>query len=152
MTSSALPQQPGSQQPDTQSDVRVKRRRRERSQPTLWAIAGVFFILGAAASTATIWQLNKLYQATIAPPVAVEGILKAQYDYDKTEKLNPPPSGYYIEGAGVGRVYLTGKPLQNFVGKKIEASGTVDGICGPKTVPCYPQLTLRNVQQKFSEN
>lgn len=150
MTSSAMPQQPGSQQPDVQSEIHV-RRRKERSQPTLWAIAGVFFIMGAAASTATIWQLNKLYEATVAAPVSVEGVLRAQYDYDKVEGLNPPPSGYYIEGAGVGRVYLTGKPLQAFVGDNISAAGSVSDICGPKSIPCYPQLTLREVDYKTAE-
>ncbi|MEO0767987.1 MAG: hypothetical protein AAFY72_00920, partial [Cyanobacteria bacterium J06649_4] len=131
MTSSAMPQQPGSQQSGSQqpdvSDQRIKVKRRERSQPTLWAIAGVFFILGAAASTLTIWQLHKLYIATVAPPVGIEGVLKAQYAYEELEGLNPPPSGYYIEGTGVERVYLSGVPLQEYVGNTIVASGSIDG-------------------------
>ncbi|MGD1896253.1 MAG: hypothetical protein ACFB16_04780 [Phormidesmis sp.] len=126
-------------------------RRKERSQPTLWAIAILFFIMGAAASTATIWQLHKLYRATVAPPVAVEGVVKAQYDYDKVEALNPPPGGYYIESSGTGRVYLSGKPLQQYVGQTVVATGSVAGICGPKSIPCYPLLELREVKYPEAE-
>ncbi|MEM9948330.1 MAG: hypothetical protein AAF810_20035, partial [Cyanobacteria bacterium P01_D01_bin.36] len=102
MTSSAMPQ-PGSQQPVIQPSDGI-RVRKERSQPTLWAIAIVFFVMGSAASVATIWQLHKLYRATVAPPIAVEGVVQAQYDYEKVEGLTPPPSGYYIEGTSIGRV------------------------------------------------
>ncbi|MEL6602971.1 MAG: hypothetical protein AAFP20_07065 [Cyanobacteria bacterium J06614_10] len=144
MTSSAIPQHPESHQPESQPASRV-RKKRERSQPTLWAVAGVFFTLGAAASTLTIWQLHKLYRATVAPPVDVAGIVQAQYDYDKVAGLNPPPSGYYIEGTSIGRVYLTGKPLQTYVGQTVTANGSVSGICGPKSIPCYPLIELREV-------
>ena len=150
MTSSAMPQQPGAQQPGAQqpdvSNERPKSRRRERSQPTLWAIAGVFFVLGAAATALTTWQLHKLYVATVAPPVNVEGVLRAQYEYETVEGLNPPPSGYYIAGTGVDRFYLTGVPLQGYVGKAVVASGSVSGICGPKSIPCYPILQVREVE------
>ena len=137
MTTSAISQDP-------QQQPRRSRRRRERSQPTLWAIASISFILGAAASTFTIWQLNKLYKATIAPPVSVEGTLKAQYSYDESA-LRPSPNGYYIEGTSVGRVYLTGQPLQSYVGQGVSASGSVEGLCGPKSIPCYPILTVREI-------
>lgn len=119
-------------------------RRRERSQPTLWAIATVSFILGVAASTFTIWQLHKLYKATVAPPVSVEGTLRAQYSYEDSA-ARPAPNGYYIEGTGVDRIYLTGQPLQSYVGQSIVATGSVEGICGPKSIPCYPILSLREV-------
>lgn len=144
MTSSTMPQ-PGAQQPEAVSTGRVRRVRKERSQPTLWAIATLFFVMGVAASTATIWQLYKLYRATVAPPIEVEGVLKAQYDYDKVDALNPPPSGYYIEGTSIGRVYLSGQPLQSYVGDTVVATGTVSGICGPKSIPCYPMVELRDV-------
>ncbi len=137
MTTSAISQDP-------QQQPRRSRRRRERSQPTLWAVASISFILGAAAGTFTIWQLNKLYKATIAPPVSVEGTLKAQYSYDENA-LHPSPNGYYIEGISVGRTYLTGQPLQSYVGQSITASGSVEGICGPKSIPCYPILTVREI-------
>ena len=135
MTTSTISQD--SQQPRS-------RRRRERSQPTLWAIATISFVLGAAASTFTIWQLHKLYKATIAPPVSIEGTLRAQYSYEDSA-LHPSPNGYYIEGTGVDRIYLTGKPLQSYVGQSIVATGSVEGICGPKSLPCYPILALREV-------
>ncbi len=133
MTTSAISEQP-----------QKIRQRKERSQPTLWAIATISFILGAAASSFTIWQLHKLYKATIAPPVSVEGTLRAQYSYDDAA-ARPAPNGYYIEGTGVDRIYLTGKPLQSYVGQSIVANGSVEGICGPKSLPCYPLLQLREV-------
>ncbi|EDX83818.1 hypothetical protein S7335_1515 [Synechococcus sp. PCC 7335] len=133
MTTSAI-----SEQPQKASE------RKERSQPTLWAIAGIFFILGAAASTFTIWQLHKLYRASIAPPISVEGTLQAQYNLDETV-VHPAPAGYYIEGTGVGRIYLQGLPLQSYVGESIVATGSVEGICGPKSIPCYPMLSLREI-------
>lgn len=124
------------------------RRRREHSQPTLWGVAGVFFLLGSLATTATIWQLHKLYRATVAPVVAVEGTLKARYSYSaKSNELNPPPQGYYIDSSGLGRVYLSGKPLESYVGKTIEANGSVSGICGPKSIPCFPLIEVREVQE-----
>lgn len=132
MTSSVFPEQPKASE------------RKERSQPTLWAIAGIFFVLGAAASTLTIWQLHKLYKATIAPPISVEGTLQAQYNLDETV-IHPSPNGYYVEGTGVSRIYLRGLPLQSYVGQNIVATGSVEGICGPKSIPCYPVLSLREV-------
>ncbi|MBE9064790.1 hypothetical protein [cf. Phormidesmis sp. LEGE 11477] len=133
MTTSAISEQP-----------QKAYKRKERSQPTLWAVASIFFILGAAASTFTIWQLHKLYRATIAPPISVEGTLQAQYNYDEAA-VHPSPNGYYIEGTGVGRIYLQGQPLQSYVGQGIVATGIVEGICGPKSIPCYPVLSLREV-------
>ncbi|MEL6161469.1 MAG: hypothetical protein AAFQ40_09775 [Cyanobacteria bacterium J06623_5] len=150
MTSSAIPQHSDSHQPESQPASRV-RKKRERSQPTLWAVASIFFLMGAAASTLTIWQLYKLYRATVAPPVDVSGIVQAQYDYDTVAGLNPPPSGYYIEGTSIGRVYLTGKPLQSYVGEAITANGSVSGICGPKSIPCYPLVELREVSLLVEE-
>ena len=120
--------------------------RREHSQPALWALACISFLLGAAASTLVIWQLHKLYQATVAPLVTVEGTLKAQYSYQDGESLTPPPGGYYIEAPGVKRVYLTGKQaLEPYVGQEVVASGSVSGVCGPKALPCYTQLTVREI-------
>jgi len=139
MTTSAISEQP-----------QRTRRRRERSQPTLWAIATISFILGAAASTFTIWQLHKLYRATIAPPVSVEGTLRAQYSYEDSA-IRPSPNGYYIEASSVGRIYLTGKPLQSYVGQSIIATGSVEGICGPKSIPCYPIVELREVSYPLVE-
>lgn len=107
--------------------------------------------MGAAATTATIWQLHKLYRATVAPPISVEGVVKAQYGYDAIESLNPPPSGYYIEGTSIGRVYLSGQPLQSYVGKTVVANGSVSGICGPKSIPCYPLVELRELQHPDTE-
>ena len=145
MTSSTMPQ-PGAPQPEAIPAGRVKRVKKERSQPTLWAVATLFFIMGAAASTATIWQLHKLYRATVAPPISVEGVVKAQYEYDKADTLNPPPTGYYIEGTSIGRVYLSGQPMQSYVGEAVVATGPVSGICGAKSIPCYPLIELREVE------
>lgn len=144
MTSSTMPQQPGAHSPDT-TEVGRSRQRKERSQPTLWAVASVFFVLGAAISTGTIWQLHKLYIATIANPVSVEGILKAKYDYESDNSPTPDPGGYYIESSSIGRVYLTGQPLQSSVGEIVSASGSVSSICGPKSIPCYPLLEVREI-------
>ncbi len=144
MTSSAVPQQPGSGQPASQPTERTKKR--ERSQPTLWAVAALFFVMGSAASAATIWQLNKLYRATVAPPIAVEGVVKAEYESQQVDELTPAPTGYYIEGTSIGRVYLTGQPLQSYVGESVVATGSVSGICGAKSIPCYPLIELREVR------
>ncbi len=120
--------------------------RREHSQPALWTVACVSFGLGAAASALVIWQLHKLYQATVAPLVTVEGTLKVQYSYQDGESLTPPPGGYYVEAPGVQRVYLTGKQaLEPYVGQAVVASGSVSGVCGPKALPCYTQLTVREI-------
>ena len=155
MTSSTMPQpgvpQPETPQPEAISTGRVEKVRKERSQPTLWAVATLFFVMGAAAATATIWQLHKLYIATVAPPISVEGVVKAQYAYDKVDALNPPPVGYYIEGTSIGRVYLSGQPLQSHVGEAVVATGTVSGICGEKSIPCYPKLELRELGYPAAE-
>ncbi|MEL6779041.1 MAG: hypothetical protein AAFO06_17470 [Cyanobacteria bacterium J06597_16] len=118
---------------------------KERSQLTLWSVATVFFLLGAGASTFTIWQLHKLYRATIAPVITVEGTLQAKYSYQENNELSPPPSGYFIESNGVGRVYITGRPLDTFVGQNITAKGSVSGICGEKSIPCYTLVEAREV-------
>ncbi|MGB3299321.1 MAG: hypothetical protein WBA76_13710 [Phormidesmis sp.] len=126
--------------------------RREHSQPALWTVACISFALGAAASGLVIWQLNKLYQATVAPLVTVEGTLKAQYSYQDGESLSPPPGGYYIEVPGVERVYLTGRqPLEPYVGQAVVASGSVSGVCGPKALPCYTQLAVREISNAQAE-
>lgn len=120
--------------------------RRQHSQPALWFVAFVSFILGSAAATLTIWQLHELYQATVAPVVNVEGTLRAQYSYQDTESLTPPPGGYYVESPGVERVYLKGnQPLDPLVGKPVVANGSVSGICGPKSLPCYTLLSVREI-------
>lgn len=125
-----------------QKKLRVKK---ERSQPTLWSIAAVFFLFGAAASTLTIWQLHKLYRATVAPVIAVEGTVQAKYSYQDSNELSPAPNGYFIESAGLNRVYLTGQPLDSYVGQTVKAQGSVTGICGPKSIPCYPLIEVREV-------
>jgi len=137
--------------PDSSSADVPSRRirvRKTHSQPALWAIATVSFLLGAAATGLTTWQLHKLYRATVAPVVDVEGKLQAQYSYQEdSDELRPSPSGYFVESPGVGRVYLTGKPLNSYVGQDIKANGSVAGICGPKSLPCYPLVELRDVQR-----
>lgn len=125
----------------------TRRNKKERSQVTLWSVATVFFLLGSAITTLTIWQLHNLYRATIAPVVTVEGTLKAKYGYQQTSnnELTPAPGGYYIDSPGIGRVYLQGKPLDSYVGQTIKAQGSVSGICGPKSIPCYPLVEVREV-------
>lgn len=124
----------------------TRRSKKERSQVTLWSVATVFFLLGSAATTLTIWQLHKLYRATVAPVVTVEGTLQAKYAYQtKNNELTPAPGGYYIDSPGIGRVYLEGKPLDSYVGQAIKAQGSVSGICGPKSIPCYPLIEVREV-------
>lgn len=121
------------------------RRVKERSQITLWSVATLFFGLGAAVATLSVWQLHRLYRATIAPVVTVEGTLRAKYSYQDGNELSPAPSGYYVESEGLGRVYLTGKPLDGFVGQSVKALGGVSGVCGPKSVPCYPLIDVREI-------
>jgi hypothetical protein len=121
------------------------RRVRSRSQPTLWSVAFISFFIGSAASALAIWQLQGLYRATIAPLVTVEGTLRAQYSPKKDDGYTPPPNGYYIESSSVGRVYLTHKPLDAYIDKPIVAQGSMSGICGPKSIPCYPQLHVREI-------
>ncbi len=119
--------------------------RRQHSQPALWTVAFAFFILGGAVSTLTIWQLHRLYRATVAPVVTVEGIVQAKYSYQEGNEATPAPDGYFVESPGVGRVYLSGKPFGSYVGEQITAQGSVTGICGPKSVPCYPLVEVREI-------
>lgn len=136
--------------PDSSSasapSLRTKERR-THSQPALWAIASIFFLLGSATTGLAIWQLHKLYRATVAPVVEVEGTVQAKYSYqDDVDELRPAPSGYFIESPGVGRIYLTGQPLNDYVGQRIQANGSVSGICGPKSIPCYPLVEVRELR------
>ncbi len=136
----------------SQSVPRIRRRSaKEHSQLTLWSVAMLFFGLGAAVSTLTIWQLRKLYVATVAPVITIEGTVQAKYSYQTKDELSPDPSGYFINSPGVGRIYLTGKPLDEYVGKPVKALGSVSGICGPKSVPCYPILALREIGAPVEE-
>ena len=137
----------------SQSVPNVRRRRpaKEHSQPTLWSVAAVFFMLGAAASTLTVWQLHKLYVATVAPVITVEGTVQAKYSYQEDNELSPDPNGYYVNSPGIGRVYLTGTALDSYVGKPVEALGSVSGICGPKSVPCYPIVEVRGIEVPVAE-
>lgn len=125
--------------------------RREHSQPALWTVACVSFLLGAAASTLAIWQLHKLYQATIAPVVVVQGKLQAKYNYQDGDELSPAPGGYFIESSSVDRIYLTGQPLNSYVGQTVSVQGSVSGICGPKAIPCYPLVQVREVNTSPAE-
>lgn len=134
--------------------VSPRRRRRavkEHSQPTLWSVATISFAIGAAASTLVIWQLHKLYIATIAPVITVEGTVQAKYSYKTDDELSPAPNGYYVDSSSIGRVYLTGKPLDSYVGQPVKAIGSVSGICGPKSVPCYPIVQVREVNIPIEE-
>lgn len=128
-----------------------RRQAKEHSQPTLWSVATISFALGAAVSTLAIWQLRKLYVATVAPVVTVEGTVQAKYSYQTEDELSPDPSGYYINSPGVGRIYLTGKALDGYVGKPVEALGSVSGTCGPKSVPCYPVIEVREINIPVAE-
>ena len=83
--------------------------------------------------------------ATIAPVVTVEGTVQAKYSYQENDELRPAPNGYFIESPGIGRVYLTGQPLNSSVGKPIEVQGSVSAICGPKSIPCFPQVNVRDI-------
>ena len=131
--------------------TRPRRAAKEHSQPTLWSVAAIFFTLGAAASALTVWQLHKLYVATVAPVITVEGTVQAKYSYQEDNELSPDPNGYYVNSPGIGRVYLTGKPLDSYVGKPVEALGSVSGVCGPKSVPCYPIVEVRDIQIPAAE-
>ncbi|MFK8186004.1 MAG: hypothetical protein AB8B99_21725 [Phormidesmis sp.] len=133
------------QSPTPSTSPRIKVRK-THSQPTLWAVATLFFLLGSAASVLTIWQLHKLYRATVAPVIEVTGTVQAKYSYQEDEnELRPAPSGYFIESQGTGRVYLTGKPLNSYVGQRVQANGSIAGICGPKSLPCYPLVEVREI-------
>ena len=118
---------------------------KERSQLTLWSVATVFFILGSAATAVVIWQLHRLYRATIAPLVTVEGVVQAKYGYEAGDEPTPAPTGYFVDSSGIGRVYLTGQPLNSYVGQPILARGSVSGVCGPKSIPCYPLVEVREI-------
>ncbi len=117
-----------------------------RSQLTLWSVATVFFLLGSAATAVVIWQLHKLYRATIAPEVIIEGVMQAKYGQEAGDEPMPAPDGYFVESSGIGRVYLTGKPLNSYVGQPISARGGVSGVCGPKSIPCYPLVEVREIE------
>jgi hypothetical protein len=93
----------------------ARQQRKIHAQPTLWLIAAVFFLLGSAVSTLLVWQLHKLYRATIAPVIIVEGKVQAQYGKQDTNKLSPEPDGYFIASEGIGRVYLTGQPFNSYL-------------------------------------
>lgn len=135
-----------SNSPSASSSSRVSVRKMH-SQPALWAIATVSFLIGSTATALAAWQLHKLYRATVAPVVDVSGIVQAKYNYaDDADELRPEPSGYFIESPGVGRVYLTGKPLDGYVGETVTANGSVSGVCGPKSIPCYPLVEVRDIR------
>lgn len=119
---------------------------KEHSQLALWSVATVFFLLGSAATAVVIWQLHRLYRATIAPRVTVEGVIQAKYGNESGDEAMPPPSGYFVESSGIGRVYLTGKPLNSYVGQPILVRGSVSGICGPKSIPCYPLVEVKEIE------
>ncbi|PZO12596.1 MAG: hypothetical protein DCF25_17400 [Leptolyngbya foveolarum] len=135
----------------SQSAPSTRRTAKAHSQPTLWSVATVFFALGAAVSTLAIWQLHKLYMVTVAPVITVEGTVQAKYSFKTENELSPDPSGYYINSPGVGRVYLTGKALDSYVGKPVAALGSVSGVCGPKSVPCYPIVAVREITISAAE-
>lgn len=119
---------------------------KEHSQLALWSVATVFFLLGSAATAVVIWQLHKLYRATIAPRVTVEGVMQAKYGNEAGDEPMPPPNGYFVESSGIGRVYLAGKPLNSYVGQPILVRGSVSGVCGPKSIPCYPLVEVREIE------
>ncbi len=123
----------------------ARRQRRSHSQPTLWLIATVSFGLGTAVSSLLIWQLHKLYRATVAPVIIVEGKVQAQYGKQDENTLSPEPDGYFIASEGIGRVYLTGQPLNSYLNLTVRAQGSVSGICGPKAIPCYPLIEAREL-------
>ncbi len=127
------------------ASARVSRQPREHSQLTLWSVATISFILGSAATTLIIWQLHRLYRATIAPLITVEGTVQARYGHQPGDGPTPAPTGYFIESAETGRVYLTGKPLNSYVGQPVKAQGSISGTCGPKSIPCYPLIEIREV-------
>ena len=131
----------------SQSAPRTHSRRpvKEHSQPTLWSVAAISFALGTALSTLAIWQLHKLYVATVAPVITVEGTVQAKYSFQTENEPSPDPSGYYVDSPGIGRIYLTGKALDGYVGKPVSALGSVSGVCGPKSVPCYPIVAVREI-------
>ena len=130
---------------------RSSRVAKEYSQPTLWSVATVSFAIGAAISALTVWQLHRLYMATVAPVVTVEGTVQAKYNYQEDNELSPDPNGYYVTSPGIGRVYLTGQPLDSYVGQTVEAMGSVSGVCGPKSVPCYPIVSVRTISNSATE-
>ena len=119
--------------------------RRSHNQPTLWSIATVSFLLGSAISALLVWQLHKLYRATIAPVIIAEGKVQAQYGEQDNNKLSPEPDGYFMVSEGIGRIYLTGQPLESYLDLTVEAQGSVSGICGPKAIPCYPLIEVREL-------
>ncbi len=127
------------------ASAKISRQPRERSQLTLWSVATVSFLLGSAVTTLVIWQLHRLYRATIAPLVTVEGTVQAKYGNQPDDGPTPAPTGYFIESAGIGRIYLTGEPLNSYVGQVVKARGGISGVCGPKSIPCYPLIEVREV-------
>lgn len=134
MASSSASHRPAARQP-----------RKSHAQPTLWFIAAVFFLLGSTVSTLLVWQLHQLYRATVAPVIIVEGKVQAQYGEQAKNKLSPEPDGYFIASEGIGRVYLTGQPFNSYLGLTVRAQGSVSGICGPKAIPCYPLIEVREL-------
>ncbi len=123
----------------------ARRQRRSHTQPTLWLIATVSFLLGAAVSALLVWQLHKLYRATVAPVIIAEGKVQAQYGKQDESTLSPEPDGYFIASEGIGRIYLTGKPLNDYLNLTVRAQGSVSGVCGPKAIPCYPIIDVREL-------
>jgi hypothetical protein len=115
------------------------------SQPKLWAIAIVSFALGAGVSGLLCWQAYRLYRATLAPLVFAEGEVRSQPMPKDDKELSPPPSGYYMETTGLGRVYLTDQPFKDYVGLTIQVQGSVSGICGPKSIPCFPLIEVKEI-------
>ena len=52
-----------------------------------------------------------------------------------------PPEGLYVAGSAFGLVYVRCTDAEPPPGATLRVSGTLDTVCGPDSVPCYPRVT-----------
>lgn len=52
-----------------------------------------------------------------------------------------PPEGLYVTSSALGFVYFRCTNAAPAAGSTVRVRGTLDTICGPDTVPCYPRVT-----------
>ena len=52
-----------------------------------------------------------------------------------------PPEGLYVASSALDFVYFRCTDAAPAEGGTVRVRGTVDTVCGPDTIPCYPRVT-----------
>lgn len=107
----------------------------------VWAVVtAIAFVTGAIGGVAGFWWLQKNLQGS----VLASGVLEYQGEPTAGASV-PPPEGYYIQAAGVERVYVTAETVNQYLDKDISARGQLSTICGADGSPCYPLIQAESI-------